>query len=195
MQMTLRRIGMKLGKRPKRKQDQALDVVASAAKTWSEWQLAKRAGKGVRKGAKKAAAMKPSKSPGVKGAVTGKPGRIAGIAALVGGVGAVVARKLKGGGGDAPAYTPPKPHEPAAPPPSPVATPSPTAAAITHDAPPPPSLQAPPPASLQAAPDPPAIVEPNVPEADESDDDKKPVVEVKAVDDATDASDDDAEKS
>jgi hypothetical protein len=179
MQVTPRRIGMKLGRRPKRKQDQALDVVASAAKTWSEWQLAKRAGKGVRKGAKKAAALKTSKPSGVKGAVAGKPGRIAGLVALVGGLGAVVARKLKGGVTAAPPYSPPDPNEPAAAPPSAVATPSPTASAIVHNAPPPPSLQ--------AAPEPPAAVEEPQNEPDAG---KSPIVEVKSAADE-DAADDD----
>jgi hypothetical protein len=162
---------MKLGRRPKRKQDQALDVVASAAKTWSEWQLAKRAGKGVRKGAKKAAEIKGGKPSGLKAMVTGTPARLTGALALVGGLGAVIARKLKGGGGDD-AYTPPAPHEPAAAPPAASAppAPNPTAAAIVHNAAPPPSLQ--------AAPEPPAAVEDlpaALPEpeakADEDDDD------------------------
>jgi hypothetical protein len=150
MAMINRRLDMKLGRRPKRKQDQALDVVASAAKTWSEWQLAKRAGKGVRKGAKKAAALKSGKPSGLKGAVTGTPGKITGVVALVGGLGAMVARKLKDGGDAEPSYSPPAPHEPAAAPPP---APSPTAAAIVHDAPPPPSLSAAPPPPPMAKPD------------------------------------------
>lgn len=136
---------MKLGRRPTRKKDQALDVVASAAQTWSKWHLGKRAGEGVAKGAKKAAALKSGKPSMLKRIVTGTPAKLAGGVALVGGLGAMVARKLKGGGDAEPAYTPPAPHEPAAAPPPP---PNPTAAAIVHDAPPPPSLS--------AAPDPPA---------------------------------------
>jgi hypothetical protein len=188
MQMTTRRTGMKLGKRPKRKQDQALDVVASAAKTWSEWQLAKRAGKGVRKGAKKAAELRGGKSSGLKGAITGTPARITGALALVGGLGAVLARKLRGGGGDA--YAPPAPHEPAAAPPAPppqaVAAPSPTASAIAHNATPPPSLQ--------AAPEPDAdlVTEPDEPvEAIAMPDRNVLVDDAGAADDADADSDDD----
>lgn len=147
---------MKMGRRPPRKKDQALDVVASAAQTWSKWHLGKRAGEGVAKGAKKAAALKPGKPSPLKRLVTGTPARIAGAVALVGGLGAVLARKLKRGG-DEPSYTPPAPHEPAAPPPPP---PNPTAAAITHDAPPPPSLS--------AAPEPPASPPPPMPKPETS---------------------------
>ena len=57
---------MKLGRRPKPKKDQAVDAVASMAKTWSEWHLAKRASKGVAKGAKKAAALKGGKPSGAR---------------------------------------------------------------------------------------------------------------------------------
>jgi len=133
MDITTRRIAMQLGRRPKRKQDQALDVVASAAQTWSKWQLGKRAGKGMRKGATKAAQLRSGKPSGLKGAVTGTPGRIAGVVALVGGLGAIVARKLKGGGSAEP-YAPPPVYDTAAGPPAGV---NPTAAAITHNAPPP----------------------------------------------------------
>src|SRR3954470_14692666 len=112
---------MKLGRRPKPKKDQAMDAIASMAKTWSEWHLAKRASKGVAKGAKKAAAMRGGTSSGVKGAMTGTRVKIAGGVALVAGIGAAVARTLKGGA--APDYTPPEPPEPgeptAAPPPPP----------------------------------------------------------------------------
>jgi len=43
----------RIGRRPSRKR-QAVDNVASVAKVWSEWQLAKRASKGVAKGTKTA---------------------------------------------------------------------------------------------------------------------------------------------
>jgi hypothetical protein len=133
---------MKLGRRPTGKKDQALDVVASAAHTWSKWHLGKRAGKGVAKGAKKAAALKPGGKPSLlQRVVTGTPAKIAGGVAVLGGLGAMLARKLKGGDSE-PAYTPPAPHEPAAAPPPPPPPPTPTAAAIAHDAPPPPSLSA-----------------------------------------------------
>ena len=49
---------MRLRRRPKRKRDQALDVVASAAKTWSEWHLAKRARGGIVTGARKLASKR-----------------------------------------------------------------------------------------------------------------------------------------
>src|ERR1700704_1283777 len=99
---------MKLGRRPKPKKDQALDAFASVAKTWSEWHLAKRASKGVAKGAKKAAELRGGKSSGVQGAPTGTPAKIAGGVAVIAGIGAAVARKLKGGA--APDFTAPEPH-------------------------------------------------------------------------------------
>lgn len=151
---------MKPGKQPpKRKHSQAMDLAASMAKTWSEWHLAKRAGEGVRRGAKKAAELRPGKPSGLKRAVTGKLAKVAGAVAVVGGLGAVARRKMRGDGG-AESYTPPAPHEPSAappppppppaggppaPPPQPTAVPSPTASAIVHDAAPPPTLQAAPP--------------------------------------------------
>ncbi|MEA2150315.1 MAG: hypothetical protein QOD69_2145 [Solirubrobacteraceae bacterium] len=137
---------MGLGRRPKRKQDQALDLAASVAKTWSEWQLAKRASRGLKKGAGKAAELKGGRSSGLKSAVTGTPAKITGAVAVAGGLGAVVLRKLKGGG-DAPAYVPPAPHEPAAapPPPPPPPPPAPGAAAHRPPPPPPPLAAAPPP--------------------------------------------------
>lgn len=151
---------MKLGKQPpKRKHSQAMDLVASMAKTWSEWHLAKRAGEGVRRGARKAADLRPGRPSGLKRAVTGKRAKLAGAVAVVGGLGAVARRKMRGDGG-VESYTPPAPHEPSAapppppppppsgpppPPPQPTAAPSPTASAIVHDAAPPPTLQAAPP--------------------------------------------------
>jgi hypothetical protein len=122
--------------RQKNKRDQALDAVASVAKTWSEWHLGKRvsktAGKGAKKASKEAAKLKD----------TGKSTRlkIAGGLALLGGIGAAVAAKLKGGQAE-PLSPPP---EPAAdmedPPPNPVTvedrTPKPAADATPPSAPP-----------------------------------------------------------
>jgi hypothetical protein len=98
---------MKLRRRQKRKRDQALDALASVTKTWSEWQLAKRAGKGVAK------AKKVRPPSGVKSTLGSKPVRAAGAAAVAGGAVAAIARKLKGGD-DEPIYTPPPPSEPVA---------------------------------------------------------------------------------
>jgi hypothetical protein len=140
---------MKLGRRPKPKKDQAMDAFASVAKTWSEWHLAERAGKGVAKGAKgakksakKAAELRGGKPSGVKRVVTGTPAKVAGGMAVLAGIGAAMARKLKGG--SEPDYAPPAPHEPAAAPPAPPPPP-----------PPPPAPPAPGPPPLAAAPPPP----------------------------------------
>ncbi|MBA3328729.1 MAG: hypothetical protein H0T43_10550, partial [Solirubrobacterales bacterium] len=75
-------------RRQQTKKDRALDLAATAAKTWSEWQLAKKATTGFRKGAKTAAKAK---------IVT----RLAPVKAVAGaivaiGVGAAVTKKLKG---------------------------------------------------------------------------------------------------
>jgi hypothetical protein len=99
--------------RQKSKRDQTLDAVASVAKTWSEWRLGKRATTTVAKGAKKASKLKDS------GNATRL--KIAGAIALVGGVGAAVAKKVMGGGQAEPLGEPPGPApDMAAPPPSPV---------------------------------------------------------------------------
>jgi len=95
---------MNLRKR-KRKTAQALDAAAGVTKIWSEWQIGKRASKGVAK----------VKKSGLKHKLTSKPVRFAGVAAVLGGAGAAVAKKLKGGGPE-PIYTPPPPGEPVAPP-------------------------------------------------------------------------------
>jgi len=107
------------------KRDQALDAVASVAKTWSEWRLGERATKSVAKGTKKAsrAAAKARKRASkvaknadasrVKRAVKGTPLKIVAGAAIVGGVGAAIAKKLKGAGTAEPLYTPPPPPGPA----------------------------------------------------------------------------------
>jgi hypothetical protein len=105
---------MNLPMRQDKKRNQALDAFASIAKTWSEWRLGERAAQSVATGTKKAskAAAKARKragksDSGLKKALKSTPVRIAGAAALVGGVGAAVAKKLKGGGTAEPLYTPP----------------------------------------------------------------------------------------
>lgn len=119
--------------RNKSKRDQALDATASLAKTWSEWRLGKRASKSVSKGTKKASRL--------GGAIKGTPLKIAGAVALLGGVGAVVARKLKGNGHAEPLYTPPPPPaaDAVAEAPAPVPTPITASAPPVAAAPPPPA--------------------------------------------------------
>jgi hypothetical protein len=122
---------MNLPMRQNKKRDQALDAVASLAKTWSEWRLGEKAVKSVavgRKKAKKAAkqASKTAKSArktakktdvsSITDAVKGTPLKVAGAVALVGGVGAAIAKKLKGGGHAEPLYTPPPAPAPMPPP-------------------------------------------------------------------------------
>lgn len=111
--------------RQKSKRDQALDAAASVAKTWSEWRLgekvSKTATKASRKAAKsaaKASAKAKKSSKPSKPAARRKPLKIAGVIALVGGVGAAVAKKL-GGGKAEPLYTPPGPASDTASPPEP----------------------------------------------------------------------------
>lgn len=106
---------MKLRIRRKSKKEQTLDALASVAKTWSEWQLGKRAAKTVTSGARKASTVRHASS--------GTWLKVVGGVALVGGVGAGVARKVKGGGGAEPIYTPPVAVPPTDEPVSPV-TPS-----------------------------------------------------------------------
>lgn len=99
--------------RQKSKRDQTLDAIASVAKTWSEWRLGKRATTTVAKGAKKASKLKDS------GNATRL--KIAGAVALVGGIGAAVAKKVMGRGQAEPLGDPPGPApDMASPPPSPV---------------------------------------------------------------------------
>ncbi len=104
---------MKLRQRSKR--DQALDAVASIAKTWSEWRLgekvSKTASKATRKAAKKASKGQGSRPDGGKR----KPVKIVAAVALVGGIGAAAAKKLTGGKAE-PLYTPPGPGPDIAPP-------------------------------------------------------------------------------
>jgi len=120
--------------RQKSKRDQALDAVASIAKTWSEWRLgdkvSKTASHASKKASKKASknaakASKKAKKQAAKASVPAlaktKPVKIVGVVALVGGIGAAVAKKLAGGKAE-PLYTPPGPApDVASPPPSPVA--------------------------------------------------------------------------
>jgi hypothetical protein len=116
--------------RQKSKRDQALDAFASIAKTWSEWRLGEKvsttASKASKKTSKSAAkASKKAKKQAAKAAVPvaakRTPVKIVGIVALVGGVGAAVAKKLSGGKAE-PLYTPPDPApDMPPPPPSPVA--------------------------------------------------------------------------
>lgn len=109
--------------RQNKKRNQALDAFASVAKTWSEWRLGERAAQSVATGTKKAskAAAKARKragksDSGVKAALKSTPVKIAGAAAVVGGVGAAIAKKLKGGGTAEPLYTPPPAPAPMKPP-------------------------------------------------------------------------------
>lgn len=107
---------MKLRKSPKRKAEQALDALAGATKIWSDVQIGKRAGKGVEK----------ARRVRLPSFLRGKPAKAIGAAAVAGGAGAVVARKLKSDG----------PQEYTGPPPS-VAS---EAAASAPDAPAPPAV-------------------------------------------------------
>jgi hypothetical protein len=124
---------MKLRQKNKRKQ--ALDAFASVAKTWSEWHLGKKVSKTAAKGASKAAKIKP------QGDGKGKRLRIAGVAALLAGVGAAVTKKLKGGKAE-PLYTPPGPApDMPSPPPSPVVVEDLTPDSPAEPAPPPESTK------------------------------------------------------
>lgn len=114
---------MNLPTRQNKKRNQALDAFASIAKTWSEWRLGERAAQSVATGTKKAtkAAAKARKragksDSGLKAALKSTPVKIAGAAAVVGGVGAAVAKKLKGGSTAEPLYTPPPAPAPMKPP-------------------------------------------------------------------------------
>jgi len=116
--------------RQKSKRDQALDAVASIAKTWSEWRLGDKVSKTASQASKKASknaakASKKAKKQAAKASVPAvakrKPVKIVGAIALVGGIGAAVAKKLTGGKAE-PLYTPPGPApDMPSPPPSPVA--------------------------------------------------------------------------
>lgn len=104
--------------RQKSKRDQTLDAAASVAKTWSEWRL----GEKVTKTATKTASKAAKKAKKAKASSRG-PGKlkIAGAVALLGGIGAAVAKKFSGGKAE-PLYTPPGPAPDMVPPPaSPVA--------------------------------------------------------------------------
>lgn len=108
--------------RQKSKRDQALDAVASMAKTWSEWRLGEKVSKTAAKGAKKAGTVARSAKKSRASSGGGKKRslvKVAGALALLGGVGAAIAKKLSGGKAE-PLYTPPAP---AADPGAPVASP------------------------------------------------------------------------
>jgi hypothetical protein len=114
--------------RQKSKRDQALDAVASIAKTWSEWRLGEKVSTTASKASKKASkgagkASKKAKKQAGKGSAAGAAKRtrvkIVGVVAL-GGIGAAVAKKLAGGKAE-PLYTPTGSAPDTPPPPSPVA--------------------------------------------------------------------------
>lgn len=109
--------------RQKSKRDQTLDAVASMAKTWSEWRLGEKVTKTAAKGAKKATktAQSAKKKKSSSDTAKRKPLKVAGAIALIGAIGAAVAKKITGGKAE-PLYTPPGPAaDMAEPPPSPVA--------------------------------------------------------------------------
>jgi hypothetical protein len=100
--------------RQKSKRDQALDAVASIAKTWSEWRLgdkvsktASQASKKASKNAAKASTKAKKQAAKAAGRQTSKrrPVWIAGAIALVGGIGVAAAKKFTGGKAE-PLYTP-----------------------------------------------------------------------------------------
>jgi hypothetical protein len=130
--------------RQKSKRDQTLDAAASVAKTWSEWRLGEKVAKTAGKAAKKTGkASKQAKKAGVEGSKR-TPVKIAGAIALLGGIGAAVAKKLTGGKAE-PLYTPPGPApDMAPPPPSPVAVED-----LAQD--PPPAEKTPVPPTVEAA--------------------------------------------
>jgi hypothetical protein len=92
---------MKLRRQKKPKHSQAADAVASVTKIWSEWQLGKKASKGVAK----AKSLRP---PGkIKKVLSGKWVKVGGAVAVAGGTAAAVGKKLKGD--DPETYTGPPP--------------------------------------------------------------------------------------
>lgn len=104
--------------RQKSKRDQALDATASIAKTWSEWRLGEKVSKTATKASKRAGKVSRKAKKATSGGSSRRtPLKIAGAVALVGAVGAAIAKKL-GGGKAEPLYTPPGPAPDMAPPPS-----------------------------------------------------------------------------
>jgi hypothetical protein len=103
---------MKLRRRQKGKKEQAVDSFASVVKSLAELHLAERAGKGVGKGAK-SVSKSVKKASRLKGVIKSTPAKVVGGAAVAGGAGALIAKKLKGGDPE-PIYTPPAPAEPMA---------------------------------------------------------------------------------
>jgi len=81
---------MKLGRKKKPKHTQAADALAGVTKVWAEWQLGKKATKGVAK----AKALRP---PGkLKRILSLKWVKVGGAVAVAGGTAAAVGKKLKG---------------------------------------------------------------------------------------------------
>lgn len=79
---------MKLRSRPQRKVEKALDALTGVTKIWSDLQVSKQAGKGVKK----------AKRLCLPGALRSTKVKAIGMAAVAGGAAAIVARKLKGDG-------------------------------------------------------------------------------------------------
>ena len=93
---------MKL-RRQKPKHSQAVDAIASVTKIWSEWQLGKKAAKGLAK-------AKEVRPPGkVKRILSLKWVKVGGAVAVAGGTAAAVGKKLKGD--DPESYSGPAPSE------------------------------------------------------------------------------------
>jgi hypothetical protein len=93
---------MKL-RRQKRKPEQALDALASVTKIWSEWQLGKKASKGIAK-------AKELRPPGkLKRILSLKWVKVGGAVAVAGGTAAAVGKKLKGD--DPASYSGPAPSD------------------------------------------------------------------------------------
>ncbi|HEX8156902.1 MAG TPA: hypothetical protein VF526_05905 [Solirubrobacteraceae bacterium] len=117
---------MKLRTRQKGKKDQALDFFASVVKSLADSHVAERAGKGAKKGAKNVG-KGVKKVSVLRWAAKSKPAKVVGGAAVVGGAGALIAKKLKGSDPD-PIYTAPAPTEPKA------VAPTPEVEAVAADA-------------------------------------------------------------
>ena len=186
---------MNLPMRQHKKRNQALDAFASLAKTWSEWRLGERASQTLAKGTKKASksaakarknaakAAKNTDASSVRKAMKGTPLKVAGAVALVGGVGAAVAKKLKGGGGAEPLYTPPAPPAP---------MPMPAAADMTNVPPAPPAPMPASPDMTNVPPAPPTpVVVGDLSSSDEPDAQPEAAADADAAADPDTAPDDD----
>lgn len=95
-------------KRSKPKKARAADVLASVAGLWSDLQISKRASKTVKTGARKPSCAKRT----VGSTASSTRARSVAAVALLGGVGALVARKRKGDSPEQVPYVPPPPAEP-----------------------------------------------------------------------------------